>query len=151
MGVDAQWTRDAWLWKFEGITRTTDAQGRFYALTGGFEYTLFQLFESDVDLGLITEYLYDSRGARATTAFENDVFGGGRIALNDVAGTEILFGGIVDLGTGGTFLNLEGSRRLSNYWTVEVEARSFLGVDDTDLLYSIRDDDHLLIALRRYF
>ena len=53
--------------------------------------------------------------------------------------------------TGGTFLNVEGSRRLSNYWTIDVEARSFLGVDDTDLLYAIRDDDHLLIALRRFF
>ena len=149
--VDAQWTRDAWLWKVEGITRDTDAQGRFYAFTGGFEYTLFQIAGSDADLGLITEYLHDSRGAFATTAFEDDVFAGGRLALNDVAGTELLFGGIVDVDTGGTFLNVEGSRRLSNYWTIDVEMRSFLGVDDTDFLYSIRDDDHLLIALRRFF
>ena len=60
-------------------------------------------------------------------------------------------GSIVAVDTGGTFLNVEGSRRLSNHWTIDVEVRSFLGVDDTDFLYSIRDDDHLLIALRRFF
>lgn len=150
-GLDAQWTRDAWLWKFEGITRRTDFAGRMWAMTAGVEYTLFQLGDTDADLGLIAEVLLDDRGEEATTPFEDDVFVGGRLALNDVAGSQVLFGGIVDRDTGGTFLNLEGSRRLSNYWTLDVQVRAFVGVDDSDPFFGVRDDDHLLIGLRRFF
>jgi len=150
-GLDVQWTRDAWLWKFEGITRDTDFGGRYWALTAGFEYTLYQILGSDADLGIVVEYLGDDRGDAATTAFEDDIFVGGRIAANDVAGSQLLFGGIVDRGNGATFLNLEGSRRLSNNWTVEVQTRAFLGFEDADLFYELRQDHHLLLAFRRFF
>ena len=79
-GLDVQWTQDAWLWKAETITRNTDFAGRFWALTAGFEYTLYQVL-GNADLGLIAEYLYDERGDQATTAFEDDVFVGGRLAM----------------------------------------------------------------------
>ena len=149
-GLDVQWTHDAWLWKAETITRNTDFAGRFWALTAGFEYTLYQVL-GDADLGLIAEYLYDDRGDRATTAFQDDVFVGGRLAMNDVAGSELLFGGIVDRDNGSTFFNLEGSRRLSNNWTVDLQARVFVGLEPGDFLYDLRRDDHLLLAFRRFF
>ncbi|NIT13505.1 MAG: hypothetical protein GTN99_04455, partial [Candidatus Dadabacteria bacterium] len=58
--LDVQWTRDAWLIKFEGITR--GGQGdRFVATVAGFEYTVFQIFGSAADLGILSEYLYDGR------------------------------------------------------------------------------------------
>jgi hypothetical protein len=151
VGVDVQWTNDAWLWKFEGITRTTEAAGRMWAMTAGFEYSLYQILGTDADLGLITEILLDDRGDDATTPFEDDVFVGGRLAMNDVAGSELLFGGIVDRSSGSTFLNLEASRRLTNNWTVDVQMRAFVGVAEGELFYDPRDDDHLLIALRRFF
>lgn len=150
-GLDVQWTSDAWLWKLEGITRDTDFGGRYWALTAGFEYTLYQILGSDADLGIVVEYLGDDRGDAATTAFEDDIFVGGRIAANDVTGSQLLFGGIVDRGNGATFLNLEGSRRLSNNWTVEVQTRAFLGFGDADLFYELRQDHHLLLAFRRFF
>jgi hypothetical protein len=151
VGLDLQWTREAWLWKFEGITRSTATLDRFWAMTAGFEYTLYQILGSDADLGLITEVLLDDRGEGATTPFEDDVFVGGRLAMNDVAGSQVLFGGIVDRTSGSAFVNLEGSRRLSNYWTIDVQARAFVGVEAGELFYDLRDDDHLMISLRRFF
>ena len=60
VGIDLQLTRDAWLWKFEGIVR--EGQGSpFAAVVAGLEYTFFQVAESDIDLGLIVEGLYDGR------------------------------------------------------------------------------------------
>jgi len=143
-GLDVQWTRDAWLWKFEGITRDTDLGGRFWAITAGLEYTLYQVL-GDADLGIVVEYLGDDRRHNATTAFADDVFVGGRLAANDVAGSELLFGGIVDRGNGATFLNLEGSRRLSNSWTVDIQMRAFLGFEAADIFYDLRQDHHLLV------
>ena len=150
-GVDVQWTRDAWLWKLETITRRTDFDGRFWAFTAGLEYTLYQLLGSDADLGLITEYWRDDRGDAAPTAFQDDVFVGGRLAMNDVAGSELLFGGIVDRSNGGRFLNVEGSRRLTNNWTVDLQVRAFMGFESGDFLYDLRRDDYMLVAFRRFF
>lgn len=151
VGLDAQWTRDAWLWKFEGITRDAGQQGRYWAMTAGVEYSLYQIMGSDADLGLITEVLLDDRGDMATTPFEDDIFVGGRLAMNDVAGSELLFGGIVDRSSGSTFLNLEGSRRLSNNWTIDLQMRAFLGVDPGERFHDLRNDDHLMVAFRRFF
>ena len=150
-GVDVQWTRDAWLWKLETITRSTDFDGRFWALTAGFEYTLYQILGGDADLGLIAEYLGDDRGDSAPTAFQDDIFVGGRLAMNDVSGSELLFGGVVDRGNGATFLNVEGSRRLTNNWTVDLQVRAFVGFAPGDFLYDLRRDDYMLLAFRRFF
>jgi hypothetical protein len=50
-GIDLQYTKEAWLWKFEGITRS--GQGKtFAAAVGGFEYTLYQVFSSVADIRL---------------------------------------------------------------------------------------------------
>jgi hypothetical protein len=49
-GLDLQYTRDAWLWKLEAISR--GGEGRtFGALVGGVEYTRYQIFGSAADLG----------------------------------------------------------------------------------------------------
>ena len=44
-GLDVQYTRDAWLWKLEGILRDGHCD-LFAAAVGGFEYTLYQVFQS---------------------------------------------------------------------------------------------------------
>ncbi len=147
--VDAQWTRGGWLWKFEGLTRR--GQGEAYvALTGGFEYTVVGLWGSVADLGLLVEYLYDSRGRGTATPFEDDVFVGARLALNDAQGTDLLAGAIVDRRTRGTVLSLEARRRLGDSWTMGLEMRAFAGVAGTSL-GSFRRDHYLQLELTRYF
>jgi len=88
-GVDIQATKGTWLWKFEGISRWSgQADSHFLAAVGGFEYTIFDLFETGSDLGLLLEYLYDGRNSGAPqTAAQDDVFAGARVTLNDVQDT----------------------------------------------------------------
>lgn len=149
--IDAQYTVGGWLLKLEALAR--GGQGRtFAALVGGFEYTFFNALGSDVDVGLLAEYLYDGRDDSAPeTPFEDDVFFGARIALNDVQDTNLLVGAIVDRGDGGTFVSLEFERRLGNLWKVEVEGRFFANVAPADPVYGIRRDDHVKLRLLRYF
>tara|TARA_B100000676_G_scaffold308145_1_gene368274 strand:+ start:3261 stop:4169 length:909 start_codon:yes stop_codon:yes gene_type:complete len=53
-GLDLQYTLDAWLWKFESIVREGHGSS-FGAMVGGFEYTIFQIADTDADLGLLME------------------------------------------------------------------------------------------------
>ena len=151
LGVDAQMTTGPWLFKVEGITRDGREQNRYWAVTAGFERTLYQLFGSDSDLGLIAEYLYDDRGTAALTPFADDVFVGGRLAINDVQSTELLAGAIVDRQRGSTLLRVEGSRRLGSSWTVEIEGVGLFGTEPEELLYGLRRDDHVSLTVTRWF
>ena len=73
-GVDLQYTREAWLWKLEAIARD-GATHSFAAAVGGLEYTLYQVAESAVDVGLLLEYQYDGRNEfEPVTIADNDVF-----------------------------------------------------------------------------
>jgi hypothetical protein len=150
-GADLQYTREAWLWKFEGILRS--GQGKtFGATVAGFEYTLYQLNESALDLGLLVEYLYDGRDFDAPpTIYNNDIFAGARLTLNDIQDTAILVGAVVDAEDQSTVFSIEAERRLGERWKIEVESRWFINVGRDNLLESVRDDDYLTLRLRRYF
>ena len=116
---------------------------RFTALTGGFEYTFNNAFNSGADIGIVSEYLFDDRGDNATTPFEDDLFLGVRLALNDVQSTSLLAGAIADRGGNATLITAEGSRRVGDSWTLEIEIRAFVGIDSTDLLDGFSNDDHI--------
>lgn len=152
-GVDVQYTTDAWLWKFEGIGR--GGQGAYFvAAVAGFEYTLYQVAESDADLGLLLEYLYDGRdedGDAPSTIFQNDVFVGTRLTLNDELDTTFLAGAIVDVEDRSTSLSLEASRRLGSDMKIELEARMFPRVEPDNGLYGIRRDNQVTLRLSRFF
>lgn len=68
-GLDVQATIDSWLLKLEYIHRSSDFES-YNAAATGLEYTWYGIFESVTDLGLVLEYLYDNRDAKATTPFE---------------------------------------------------------------------------------
>ena len=124
---------------------------RFVALTGGFEYTYIGIAESNADLGLVTEYLYDNRDDEATSFFQNDVLLGLRLAMNDIQTSEALLGIIYDLDNQEYMLSLEASRRLRHNWTASLEVRSFNRVDNNSLLASIARDDFIQLDITRYF
>lgn len=148
--LDAQLTTAAWLWKLEWITR--DGQGdRYTAAAGGFEYTLVGIMDSAADLGLIGEYLFDDRGDRATTLFQDDLMVGARLTLNDVQSSELLFGIIQDLDNRQRLYSLEASRRLGDRWKLALESRFNTNIDATHPFGSIRNDDYVQLELTRYF
>lgn len=149
--VDVQATIDAWLYKFEGFTRNEFGE-RYYQASGGIEYTLFQLFETPSDLGIVAEYVYDSRGrALATTPFANDVFAGLRWSANNEQSSTLLFGGLVDMESGATAFALEAETRLGSDYFLTVEGRFFANFPDDDLLATTSDDGFMQLRLQRFF
>lgn len=151
-GTDIQFTRDAWLWKFEGIARQGNDEF-FTAMVGGFEYTIYQVGASDADLGLLLEYNWDGRDDKTepVVILDNDVFIGSRFALNDTQDTTALLGAIIDIDHGSTILSLEAERRLGQSWVVELTGRFFLGVAEEDVLQSFERDSFFNLSLRYYF
>lgn len=149
-GADVQWTHDAWLWKFEGITREGQ-DDTFSAVTAGFEYTFFGLGNSDVDFGILAEWLYDSRGKEGPSSFDNDFFIGARLSPNDIQGTQLLVGAIVDPDTLATFATVEGSRRLGSNWRMTIEGRFFANTPREDPGVFIENDDYIEFGLAYFF
>lgn len=151
LGVDLQYTSDAWLWKLEAILRDGSSES-FVAAAGGFEYTRYQVGGSAADLGMLLEYQYDGRGAgEPVTIADNDVFGGVRLAMNDVQDTAVLAGVGYDIETGETFFNLEAERRIGEDYVLELRVRAFGGAEVDEPLYSFAKDDYVEIQLSRYF
>ncbi|MEM7279854.1 MAG: hypothetical protein AAF385_17225 [Pseudomonadota bacterium] len=148
-GIDAQATTEDWLWKVEAISVKTDNQDDYSAAVAGFEYTFVGIFDSDADLGVIAEYLYDER--EDSEPFQDDIMAGLRWVLNDEQSTEVLFGLIADQDGGGIAYNLEAARRLGDSFKLDIEMRIISDADDDPVLGGSADDDFLQIELGYYF
>jgi len=148
--LDVQATIDSWLLKLEVISREGIGD-RYTALTTGFEYTLYGLFESRHDLGLIAEYLYDDRGNKATTLFEDDLFIGARWALNDSNDTDFIAGFIQDNSSSERVFRIEGSRRLDNGLKLSVESQFFSNIPRISRFAGFRQEDFVQVELAWYF
>ena len=154
LGVDVQATLGDWLWKFEGIYRSTTQQD-FWASQVGFEYSFIGLFESALDLGILMEHSWDSRGEASIgepgALLQNDVFFGARLAFNDMQSSELLMGFSSDLNhTAYSFL-IEANRRFGDDIIISVDVRLLQTNDEQDLLYALRSDDHAQLAVAWYF
>lgn len=151
-GLDIQYTKDAWLFKFEGIVR--EGQGDLFAATvAGFEYTFYGITDSGADLGILMEHLYDGRDTvRApVTVQDNDLFLGARLALNDTQDTSILAGTITDLEDGSSSGLVEAERRFGNSWKGEVEARFFFFNDEDNVSNAFKDESLITVRMTRFF
>ena len=156
IGFDGQYTSGPALWKLEAIGRLdqldrTGQPNDYVAVTGGIEYTLFGVAETNADLGLILEGAWDSRGEDALTPFEEDAIYGVRLALNDEADTSILLFGVTDVVSGGTSVRLEAERRLFGSWKLEVEGQAFLNTQESDLEYGLRRDSFARLTLSYFW
>ncbi len=154
IGVDVQGVTGNWLWKLEAFTRSGQGK-RFQQLTAGFEYTFSGIFATGADLGFLLEYLHDTRDNNLPllnfVPFEEDIFVGTRLALNDVQGTELLAGATIDLDNATTFYNVEASRRIGERWKVYLEMRGFTNVDPKDPAYFFRKENYLQVELQYFF
>ena len=149
--LDLSFVSGEWLWKGEALYRTGQGNDDYFAWTGGFEYTFTRVWNSQMDLGVIGEWMFDTREDEATTAFENDLAGGIRLALNDSASTEALFGWVQDLNSSARFLFLEASRRFGDHLLLTAELRTFLNQPADDFLFDQRADEIMQIELAYYF
>ncbi len=149
-GLDLQYTKNAFLWKLEAIYRYAEAQD-FFAFAAGVEYTFGNVNGVGLDIGVLTEYSYDSRDELSISTLQNDIFYGTRFALNDANDSALLIGGITDFSNGSTILSVEGSRRIGESSKASLEARLFAKVSDKELLLSNFREDSFLKATWSYF
>jgi len=154
VGLDFQWTKDAWLLKLEAIGR--GGQGDyFFATVFGFEYTIFQIFNSNADLGILSEYLYDGRDENIEfappTFSDNDIFGGLRLALNDIQDTQVLAGLTTDTKNGEMFGVVEASRRIGQRWVTAIECRLFINEEEGTIFSGFTNDSFINLSISRFF
>ena len=154
IGTDIQFTNGAWLWKFEGISRLQNDE-HFYAVVGGFEYTLYQAVNSTADLGVLMEFMSDDRNTDPTKAppilTDDDVFFATRLAMNDIQGSEILAGVIIDRNDHSSMLSIEALQRLDNHWYLKLEGLWFLNIKQNTSLSSFKKDGYVTLSMSRYF
>ena len=157
VGVDVLAVVDSWILKFEGITRHYDDDSLFvpqdyFAMTTGFEYTSVGVFDSVWDIGWLMEYQFDDRDSSFEAAGQNDLMLGSRLVVNDVNGTEALFGMIQDLDHSNTrSAFVEASSRIDDNWKWRVDARIFSSNEPSNVLYNLRNDDNIEVSLEYYF
>lgn len=156
LGFDGQYTKGPWLVKLEAIARFRQKnvffrEENYVAMAGGVEYTLYSIFKTRADLGLLAEYLFDSRGKRAATPFENDIFVGARLALNNPEDTQALFGVVQDLDTPERAVFIEASTRVGTAFKVTFEARFFLNTRAQSPLRALRRDNVFILEVTYNF
>lgn len=150
VGIDLQYTKEAWLWKLETLTRSGIGAG-YEAAVGGFEYNFYGVSNSVTDVGTLLEYHHDSRGSLSTTPFKRDLFAGTRITLNDEQDTNIVAGAFWDSSNDTTSIRVEFERRVGSNYKLEILISQFAEVAINDPLFSLRSDSFFQIYLRRYF
>ena len=148
-GLDVQYTIESWLLKAESIVR--GGQGlTFGAVTGGFEYTFYQVSGSILDIGLILEYNYDSRDNNTFIIFDNDFFTGMRLSLSDVGSTEFLVGSFIDAKDGSVFIAAEAARRFGEHWKILLEGRGYIP-QKGNVLQFFRNDAQIQIDIEFHY
>ena len=158
--LDASWLRGDLALKLEAYRRSGQGAPHI-AAAAGLERTWVGLLGRG-DLGLVLEYLYDERDARAPPGrHEHDVALGLRYAANDRADTAVLLGVIHDVHADEHTLSLEASSRLAEGLSLAVEARVFGGHVRRSTLNALGDpdnktgfldrDDYVQLELTTYF
>ncbi len=160
-GLDAQLTVGSYLFKVEAIQRAgarnlLGMEEDYVAAVFGGEYTFYSVFGSATDLSLLGEWNYDGRGRNATPSrspntLENDFFFATRLAFNDVQSTEIIASILGDAGRSTRALSVELDRRISDQWSLNIEAIHLLSIDQADIYYDTRRDSFIDLSLMYNF
>jgi hypothetical protein len=148
-GIDAQYTTGALMLKLEAINRLSQRQD-FVAIATGFEYTFGNIANTGADVGMVSEYLYDSRGVLTFSGLDNDIFIGSRISLNDMRGTSFLFGSIIDIERSTRLYRFEGSRRFNGNWKADLLISVLSNVSEEEILFNFRQDDLIQLRISKF-
>lgn len=149
-GLELQLASGASLLKFEGIRRESKRETTFGYVIGE-EYTISNVKNSGVDLGLIAEYTYDQRGGEVINGFDNDLFIGARVTANDINSTELIAGYTFDLNDNTQTYLVKFNRRIGDNWKLNLTALGYTKVSSKQFLYQLRRDDFLRFSMYYYF
>lgn len=178
VGLELQYIWEDWAFKLEATNKQLDS-GNFNAAVSGFEYTLSDVNFSGIDIGLLTEYMWNDREdvdiseasgealgiplppgslpllpGEFLSPFEHDLFLGTRFAMNDADSTDFIAGLIYDLDQGTSILSFEGGTRFGD--SLRVTANIYLltnvpkNPEDSSFYYS-RNDDQIELKAQWYF
>lgn len=150
VSLDAQWTIESWLLKIEYLHRY-DNGDPYHAVIPGVEHTVYGLCGSATDLGVLVEYLFDDRGKRANSTFDNDLFLGLRLVLNNTGDVECVAGPIVDLDTQASVFRFEMNGRVSEDWRLSVNTYLYAHHRPGEAYYALDKDDFVEVLFKRYF
>ena len=150
VSLDAQWIRESWLFKLEYLHRY-DNEKPFHAAIAGVEHTMYGLFDTAADLGVMVEYLFDDRGNAATSTFDNDLFCGLRLVFNDTGDFECVAGPVVDLDTRASLFRFEVEGRIFEDWRLCVNTYLYSNHRPHESFSSMDADDFLEVLLKWHF
>lgn len=150
-GVDIQGTFESWLLKAEAAYQTGDQIDNHIKTVTGFEYSFYGIAQSDTDLGIVAEWLFDSRGLEADQAFQSDLLLGLRIALNDEQSSEALISSIFDMDGGATILAAQASRRIGESFVISAEAAIWSDASDDPALAQFAQEDYVQLELSYFY
>ena len=93
LGLDLQATKENTLYKSEVVYRENqyDNNGNIEDYTNlilGIEHSNYGILEKSWDLSNIVEYSYDTRSTKSHHGYQNDLFFGARLVLNDIEDTQ---------------------------------------------------------------
>jgi hypothetical protein len=149
-GLEVQATTGPVLWKLEFIHNVNDILD-FFGLATGFEHTFGNVNGKGLDIGILAEYLYDSRGNLSFNSQQHDVFIGSRIAFNNTSDTQILAGALVDVKYNAQAASIEASQRVGESWKVYLEGRYMINTSSREFMHFIRNDSFVRLAVNKYF
>lgn len=149
-GVDLQYVYGQWLWKVEGVYRTS-SEDIGAAAVFGFEYTLVNPLAMVAGLGVIGEYVHDNRRISDISSYDNDIMIGLRINLDDPDNTEFLVGMVQDAAQPTTIFTLEAGRQVADSLRIEVRGILLAKIDDNDPAYAYRNDSFFRLEVKYFF
>lgn len=156
-GLDVGLPVGDFLFKLEAVRRTGFSnlhyeKDKYSAYIIGAEYTFYGVLESPYDVTLLGEWLYDDRGSKSTSNFQDDIFLAARMNFNDVSGTEIVASLLDDQDYDSRSMTLEFRRRINDEWLFEVESIQFTDSDPADsVLFPTRQDSFIKMSVSYSF
>lgn len=149
--IDAQYVIGSMALKTEVLRREQQGEDT-WATVSGFEYTFGDIAGSGIDVGVLGEYLYDQKHDALNALNDDEIFVGSRLAVNDVAGTQVLAGAIASREDGKSRrYGVEASRRLTDDWKLSVEARIFSKWPQGRTESFLADQDFVTFTFERFF
>jgi hypothetical protein len=147
LGLEAQYTGDATLLKWESLHGQQDEKSLFAAVAG-LEYTLYGLLDQVWDLGMIAEAQHDERPQAAAKRI---YVAGLRLTLNDSKDTSLLLLTSQDEDWDQSLISFEASRRINSWSSIELGAKFFDAQTPASAFGALDDDDTISIKLNTFF
>ena len=98
------------------------------------------------------EYQYETRSAgELLTLADNNLYIGGRLALNDAQDTALLAGVVFDMDTAETFFNFETERRLGDNVVRKLRVKDITGAYSGEPAYAFSRDGYIQLQIVRNF